>query len=194
MDCTRLNLEKRIVYRGLVLLLLLALVWQCGLLFPALGHRVWAESLVPGPRRRHSRCYSRYRQACWDFWMRRVQVLLCRVGLVTGLLLWSGCAQRQPASWALLSVPVVDAWLPLLAVTWPRLAHSRGYRYGVRGLHQLYLVALAWLVGQGLTTAPTGVAGLLLVSGTVKTADGAQARGWIDADGTWHLELTGEVF
>lgn len=194
MDCTRLNLEKRIIYRGLVLLLLLALVWQCVLPLTVRSDLVWAEWLVPAPRRCHSRRYGRYRQACWDFWTRRMQVLLCRVGLVSSLLLWSGWPQRQPASWGLLSVPVVDAGWPLLAMTCPLLAQTRGYRYGGRGLHQLYLLILAGLLGQGLTGAPTGAGGLLLVGGMIKTADGAQAQGWIDEDGTWHLELTGEVF
>jgi hypothetical protein len=130
----------------------------------------------------------------WAFLARRAQVLLCRVGLVAALLVWSGWPPREPGAWALLGVPVVDVGLAVLPVWWPGVARRRGYPYLVRGGHQLYLMVLACLFSEGLTAWPDPSLALVCVGGSRQQADGAQAEGWIDDDGRWHLELTGEVF
>jgi hypothetical protein len=123
--------------------------------------------------------------------------------------MWSGRPQRQPWCWALLSVPIADAWLPLLPWWWPRVAQTRGYLYLVRGVHQLYLLVLLLLFSQGLPSRQGIGASPVPVGGGVKPvpcarpqdrpaakpgmADGAQAQGRIEPDGTWHLEMEGRI-
>ncbi len=125
--------------------------------------------------------------------VRRTKVLGCRVGLVAVLLLWSGWPQRESWSWALLSVPVAEVWLSMLFLWWPGVARKRSYLYLVGGMHQLYVALLILLVGQGLTSEPGSGTGLMLIGGCVKKADGVEAQGSIDEEGTWHLELEGSV-
>jgi transposase-like protein len=175
------------------LLLLIALLLQCAIPFPAVERAVWDEALVRWTSKRCRRWNRRYRQACRAFLTQRSKVLLCRVGLVAALLLWNGWPQQQPWSWALLGVPIADAWLSLLLLWWPRVAQRRSYLYLVRGMHQLYLIVLTLLFSVGLTSQRGGGAQLLLIGGGVKIADGAQAQGWIEEDGTWHLHLEGSI-
>ncbi|MFQ5488845.1 MAG: hypothetical protein ACE5ET_10440, partial [Gammaproteobacteria bacterium] len=182
------------VYRWLALLLLLLLLFQCALPLAAQSRAVWDEGLVPWPSKGCSRRRWRYRQVCLAFLARRAQVLLCRVGLVGALLVWSGWPQGRPGSWGLVGVPVVEAGLAVLPVWWPGVTRRRSYQYLVQGMHQLYLGVLGLLLGAGLTSRGGGAAALVLVGGGVQEAEGAQARGWIGDDGTWHLELRGEPF
>jgi hypothetical protein len=113
---------------------------------------VWDEALVPWLRRQWSR--RRYRRHTLagrlGFLRRRGLVLLCRLGLMAGLLVWSGWSQCWPLSWALLSLPLAAALLSLLLLLWPRLLKVRVYPYLVRGVHDLYLPALMGLFSEGL--------------------------------------------
>lgn len=189
MYCTALYLKKRTVSRCLSVLLLIALLLQCAFPFPAVERAVWDETLVRWPSKRRPR-----RKRCYrTFLAQRSKVLLCRVGLVAVLLLWSGWPQQQSWCWLLLSVPIADAWLSLLLLWWPRVAQRRSYLYLVRGMHQFYLIVLILLFSAGLNSQPSGGAHLMLISGGVKIADGAQAQGWIEEDGTWHLHLEGSI-
>ena len=116
MYCTTFHLQKRTVYRCLSLLLLIGLLFQS--FTPFQGHEVWDETLLLWPRRRRwFRLGRRSGMTCLDFVKRRGWVLLCRLGLVAALLVWSGWSQRGPLSWALLSLPLADALLSLL---WPQ--------------------------------------------------------------------------
>ena len=199
MYCTTLLFQKRIVYRCFCLLLLISLLFHA---FPwtRSGHsslsqeqEVWDEALVSWLRRRGSR--RRYRRHTvvgrLRFLKRRGVVLLCRLGLLAGLLVWSGWPQRWPLSWALLSLPLADALLSLLPLFWPRVLKAQIYPYLVCGAHDLYLVALMVLFSEGLLRPRDGH-GSLLVGSCVRVADGAWARGEIEEDGTWRLEMEGK--
>ena len=67
------------------------------------------------------------------FLRRRGKVLLCRLGFVAVLLVWNGWPQRQPLAWALLSLPLADAFFSLLPLLWPGVLKVRAYLYLVRG-------------------------------------------------------------
>ena len=187
MYCTTLHLQKRIVYRCFCLLLLISLLFHVFSLRQE--WEVWDEALVPGMRRQWSR--RRYRghivvgRLC--LLKRRGWVLFCRLGLVAALLVWSGWPQRWSLSWALLSLPLADA---LLSLFWPRVLKARIYPYLVCGAHDLYLLALMVLFSEGLS-GPRDGRWSFLVSGCVRVADGAWARGEIEKDGTWRLEMKG---
>lgn len=192
MYCITLHLHKQIIviiHRSLFLLLLVSL-----LLYPfclTQEQEVWHENLVPwraGGRVRRRR--RRTRVSRFHFLKRRRMVLLCRLGLMTVLLAWSGWGQRQPLSWALLGLPLVDVLLAVLPLYWPRALKVRAYPYLVRGTHQLYRLALMALFSAVL--APQGSAGgLWVMGGGIKMADGAWAGGEIMEDGTWRLEMEG---
>jgi len=168
-----------------------------GLLFQAFsplpGQAVWAETLLGGPR---SRRWFRRRRGCrygimgLGFLTRRGGVLVCRVGLVAALLVWSGWPQRWPVAWAVLSLPLVDTFLCLLALLWPRVLKVGAYPYLVRGVHDLYRLVVVVLFSGGLLSEQDAHWSLLVVGG-VRAADGAWAQGEIEADGTWRLELEG---
>jgi transposase-like protein len=191
MHCTPWQLQKRTLYGCLVPILLLGLLLQG--FSPLPGHEVWDEALLSGPRsRRWVGC--RRRCGCGSlglaFLARRGGVLLCRGGLVVLLLVWSGWSQRWPLAWALLGLPLVDALLSLLALLWPRVLKVRTYLYLVRGAHDLYRLSVLVLLGAGLLSHQDAPGSWLVVSG-VGAADAAWARGEIEADGTWRLELEG---
>jgi len=197
MYCTTLFFEKRI-YGCLSLLLLVSLLFQA---FPwtrpgsssfSQEWEVWDETLVSWRRGKWS-CRHYHRRTLvrrLHFLKRRGMALLCRLGLMAMLLVRSGWAQRQPLSWAVLSLPLVDAWLCVWPLYWPRVLKVRAYSYLVQGTHQLHRLALMALFSAGL--APQGNAGgLWVMGGCIKMADGAWARGEIMADGTWRLEMEG---
>jgi transposase-like protein len=125
-------------------------------------------------------------------------ILLCRLGLMAALLLWSGWPQRQFLSWALLSLPLVDALLFLLPLYRPGVLKKGAYLPLVRKVHEAYRLALVVLFGQGLSLRAWGeFKGLsslgcpFMMGGCMKMADGAQACGGISEDGTWWLEMEG---
>jgi len=119
-----------------------------------------------------------------------MRVMLCRMGLVSLLLVWSGWRQHWPKSWLLLSVPLTDALLSILPLYCPQVLKVRAYPYAVRGIRRLYGLTLGILLLTGLSKQRTGrtVCG---IAGCVQTADGAWAKGEIEADGTWRLEMAG---
>jgi transposase-like protein len=188
MYCTTFYLQKRAIYRCLSLLLLIGLLLQS--FTPLQSREAWDEALLPwskrcGPRRR---CRSGI--SCLDLLKRRGWVLFCRLGLVAALLVWSGWSQRWPLSWALLSLPLADVLLSLLPLFWPGVLKGRIYPYLVCRAHDLYLLVLMVLFSEGLSRPRNGH-WLLLVGGCVRVADGAWARGEIEEDGTWRLEMKG---
>jgi len=192
MYCTTLYLHKQIIVfirRSLCLLLFVSL-----LLYPlsvTQEQEVWHEDLVlwrarGWPRRRCRR--ARVRRL--HFLKRRGMVLLCRLGLMAVLLVRSGWPQRQPLRWVVLSLPLMDALLSVLPLYWPRTLKVRAYPHLVRGIHQLYRLALMTLVSAVLS--PQGsVGGLWMMGGGIKMADGGWAGGEIMEDGTWRLEMEG---
>jgi len=189
MYCTTFYLQKRTVYRCLCLLLLIGFLLQS--CTPLQDCEVWDEALLVWPRRRHGfrRCYHPG-ITCLDFLGRRGWVLFCRLGLVAALLVWSGWSQRWPLSWALLSLPLVEVLLSLLPLFWPGVLKRRIYPYLVCRTHALYLLVLMVLFSEGLSRSRDG-RWSWLVSGCVQVADGAWARGEIEEDGTWRLEMKG---
>jgi len=64
-------------------------------------------------------------------------VLLCRLGLIAALLVWSGWPQQQPLSWALLSLPLADALLSALPLYWLRVLKVRAYPHLVRSVFSI---------------------------------------------------------
>jgi transposase-like protein len=192
MYCTTLYLHKQIVVfirRSLCLLLLVSLLFYP--LTVTEEQEVWHEDLVPWRARGWLRRRCRWARA-WRFHLlkRRGMVLLCRVGLMAVLLVRSGWPQRQPLSWALLSLPLADALLCILPLYWPRALKVRAYPHLVRGTHHLYRLALMVLVSAGLSPQG-GVGGLWMMGGCIKMADGAWARGEILEDDTRRLEMEG---
>jgi transposase-like protein len=195
MYCTTLHLHKRISYRCLSLLLLASL-----LLYPfslTQAQEVWHEELVPWPSRRWSR---RRRTVFRRFHVlgRWGLILLCRLGLMAGLLLWSGWPQRQFLSGALLSLPLLDAILFLLPLVRPEMLKKPAYLPLARGVHEVYRLAVVALFGLGLSLHAGSesrelgwLGGPLLIGGGMKMADGAQACGGVREDGTWWLEMEG---
>jgi hypothetical protein len=190
MHGSTLFFQKRNLYRGLCLLMVISLLSQQ---FHLPQERVaWDEALVSWRRGRRVR--RRYRRLALvsrlRFVGRRGLVLLCRVGLMAVLLVWSGWSRRQPSSWALLSLPLVDALLALLPLYWPSVLKRGAYSTLVQGSHRLYVLALVASFSAGLLSQGT-FGGLWLMGGGIKMADGAWARGEIMADGRWRLEMVG---
>ena len=121
---------------------------------------------------------------------RRVLVMLCRMGLMSVLLVWSGWGQHWPRSWLLLSLPLTDALLSILPLYCPQVLKVRAYPYVVRGIHRLYGLTLGMLLLTGLSGQRKGRTAWA-IGGCVQTADGAWAKGEIEEDGTWRLEMAG---
>jgi transposase-like protein len=120
--------------------------------------------------------------------------LFCRLGFVAVLLVWNGWPQRQPLAWALLSLPLVDAFFSLLPLLWPGVLKVRTYPYLVRGTQDLYRFTVVVLFCTELfrfLSSPKDAHWALLMGGGVRTADGAWAQGEIEEDGTWRLEMVG---
>jgi hypothetical protein len=197
MYCTTLFFQKRI-YGCLSFLLVVSLLFQAlplarsGYSSLTQEREMWDEALMSWLRRKWSR-YRYHRHTLVGrshFLKRRGVVLPCRLGLMAMLLVRSGWAQRQLLSWAVLSLPLVDALLSVLPLYWPRVLKVRAYPHLVRGVHQLYRLALMALLSAGLSS-PGSVGGLWMMGGCIKMADGAWARGEIMEDGTWRLEMKG---
>lgn len=199
-----LYLEKRILYRCLFIILSIGLLLQS--LVPFQSQEMWDETLFPQARSRRRvrrmRCRRRMRRhrcrhhgtISLAFLRRRGEVLLCRLGLVAALLVWSEWPQRWPLAWALLSLPLADALLSLLPLLWPRVLKVRVYLRMVQGAQDLYRLTVVVLCCAGLfrfLSSPKDAHWALLVGGGVRTADGAWARGEIDEDGVWRLEMEG---
>jgi hypothetical protein len=181
MYCITLHLHKQIIVfirRSLFLFLFVSL-----LLYPlsvTQEQEVWHENLVPWragglPRRRCRQT----RVSRLHFLKHRGMVLLCRLGLMAVLLRRSGWLQQQPLSWALLSLPLVDALLSALPLYWPRVLKGWAYPHLVRGMHHLYRLALMALFSAGLSF-PGSMGRLWMMGGCIKMADGA-----------WRLEMEG---
>jgi len=204
MYCTTLYLEKRILYRCFFLILSIGLLLQS--LTPLQSQEMWDETLLPQTRNRgwvrrvRRRRWIRRRRRCRHgivhvaFLRRRGEVLLCRLGLVAILLVWNGWPRRQPLAWALLGLPLADAFLSLLSLLWPGVSKVRAYFCLVRGARDLYRLTVVTLFCAGLfrfLSSPKDVHWALLVGSGVRTADDAWARGEIEEDGTWRLEMVG---
>ena len=189
MNCTPWHIKKRIVYRGFCLLVLIGLlnyVWTLG---P--GHPLWDEGLVCRERRWRTRRGSSVALAGRvPVVKRRVRVMFYRMGLMSLLLVWSGWGEHWPRSWLLLSVPLTDALLSILPLYRPQVLKVRAYPYAVRGIHRLYGLTLGVLLLTGLSGQRTRYTAWG-IAGCVQTADGAWARGEIEQDGTWRLEMAG---
>jgi len=191
MNSTTLHVEKRIVYRGLCLLVLIALLtYSCTL---SRDPAVWDEELVSwGSKRRiRGRCRA-VLAGRLQIVNRRMRVMLCRVGLMSVLLMWSGWVEHWPRGWWLLSLPLTDALLSILPLYWPQVLKVRAYRVSVRGIHRLYGLTLGILWVTGVWAQRKGSAAWV-IGGCVQAADGAWAYGEIEEDGTWRLEMEGHI-
>jgi hypothetical protein len=191
MNCTTLHLEKRVAYRSLCFLLLVGLFVQA--CTPEQDHPIWDADLVIWVSKRRSRvCYRSAIASRLHMVKRRGVVMLCRMGFMSVLLVWSGWAQYWPKSWFLLSLPLTDALLSSLPLYWSQVLKVRAYRYAVRGIHRLYGLTLGILLLTGLSAQRKGNAAWA-IGGCVQVADGAWANGEIEEDGTWHLEMEGHI-
>jgi hypothetical protein len=177
------------MYRGLCLLVLIGLLNYSYTLDQ--DHPVWDEELVTWVSKRWSRmCTGSAIGRRVQVVKRRMLVLLCRVGLMSVLLVWSGWVRHWPRSWWLLSLPLVDALLSILSLYCPQVLKVRAYPYVVRGIHRLYsltvgILLLTWLLAQERGNVAWEI------GGCVQAADGAWANGEIEEDGTWRLEMEG---
>jgi len=190
MYCTSLYLENRVLYRLLSLILVVGLLLQC--LAPLPGQEVWDERLFPRVRRRRY-IRRRYRLSVTRVLALRSGVLFCRLALVAVLLVWSGCSERHPLAWALLGLPAVDFLLASLPLLWPDVLKVRAYPHLVRGMGRLYRFTVLALFWAGLFPEGGSRHWAMVVSGSVRTADGTWARGEIDEDGMWRLEMEGHI-
>ena len=189
MYCTIVHFKKRIGYCGLCLLLLIGLsLHACSV---GQENVLWDEELLSWTRQvRPGRGHRRVLGGRFQVLKRRGMVLVCRMGLLSVLLAWSGWGRECPWSWGLLSLPVVDAVLCVLPLYWPGTLEVWGYAHLVRGVRSVYLLTLSAL----LVSRPgqsTGKRMALAMGGCLYTADGAWARGEIEQDGTWCLEMEG---
>jgi hypothetical protein len=189
MNCTTLYLEKRIAYHGLCLLLLAGVFVQtCA---PEQDHPVWdADLVIWVSKRRPGVRYGAAIARRLQIVKRRGLVMLCRTGLMTVLLMWSGWGQHWPRSWWLLSLPLTDVFLSILPLYWPQVLKVRAYPLLVRGIHRLYGLTLGILLLGGVSAQRKGGTAWA-IGGCVQTADGAWANGEIEEDGTWRLEMAG---
>ena len=191
MYCITLHLEKRIGYGGLCLLLLVGLLFQSCI--PDQDHPVWDTELVTWMRRQQSRGSNRSAITCRQHIVqRRGLVMLCRLGLMSVLLVWGGWVQHWSGSWLLLSLPLTDALLSIVPLYWPRVLQVRAYPVLVRGVHRLYGLTLGILLLTGLSARGRGNAAWA-IGGCAQAADGAWAYGEIEEDGTWRLEMEGHI-
>jgi len=191
MNCTTVHIKKRIGYRGLRLLLLVGLLVQT--CTPDQDHLAWDVELVAWVRKRRSRV--RYGSAIarrLHMVNRRVLVMLCRMGLMGVLLVWSGWGQRRPRSWFLLSLPLTDGLLSILPLYCPQVLRVRAYPLLARGMHHLYGLTLGVLLVTGWS-APGRRDTVWAIGGCVRAADGAWACGDTEEDGTWRLEMEGHI-
>jgi hypothetical protein len=112
--------------------------------------------------------------------------------LVAALRLWSGWGQQKSGSWLLLGVPILGSMWPLLGLRWPAIGQRKSYGYLGGIIEEGYVLLLGVLVCQGLLYPAGGTGGWQLVIGPgLKMAEGGQAQGWQEADGTWRVELQG---
>ena len=124
--------------------------------------------------------------------IRRGKVLLCRLGLVAILLVWSEWPRGQPLAWGLLSLPVIDFLLSLLPFCWPSVSQMKGYPHWVRWARDFYRFTVVVLCCEALLRHQEGCY-LWFAGGCVRAADGAWAEGAIKEDGTWWLEMEGHI-
>ncbi len=191
MSVSQMN-ENRVVYYSLTVLLLSMLMFHSGLSQAGSSYAAWEAGLVPWSYRGKKCRRGRSQGVCPGLLRRRLLVLSCRVGLVGLLLVWSGWGQQGSESWLLLGVPIgVSVW-PLLWQRWPAIGERRSYRYLGRGMEEGYRLLLGVLVCQGLFGPEVLVGGWMLMIGPgLKLAEGCQAQGRQEADGTWRVELQG---
>jgi hypothetical protein len=192
MYCMPLHVKKPVLFSSLAFILVIGLLSHM-ILYHECGER-WDETLLLQQRRRLRR--QRLGRNCPMVWSlivrRRGYALLCRVGLISILLVWSGWVRRHPLMWMVLGLPVVDLLLPLLPLWWPDVAKVRGYPYVVKWTHQLYCLTVVILFCEAVMDGKRS--GCVCFAGScVRTADGAWAEGRIEEDGTWYLEMEGHI-
>ena len=193
MYCTPLHVKRPTFYWCLSFMLVM------GLLFHQFSCQEdgdgWDELLLlrQGGRLRLRRLCRRRRWVVGPtIVMRRGRALLCRTGLIAVLWVWSGWWRHHPLSWVVVGLPGVDFLLWLLPLGWPAGAKGRVYPHVVRWVHDLYCLAVVILFCEAVWPGRSSYYGCL-VGGCVRTADGAQAEGWIEEDGTWHLKMAGPI-
>lgn len=193
MYCTPLHVKKPVFYCSLAFILVIGLLFHS--LFSLESGERWDETLLLRQRERlrwrrvrHRRC-----QMIWPVIVRRRgYALLCRTGLISILLVWSGWARHHPQTWVVLGLPVVDFLLPLLPLCWPDVAKVKGYPYVVWWTHHLYCLTVVILFCEAMM-ADKRSGYLCFASSCVRTAHGAWAQGRIEEDGTWYLEMEGHI-
>jgi uncharacterized membrane protein len=148
MYCTTLHLQKRMVYGTLCLLLLIGLLLRS--LSLVQEQEGWHEALVPCLRRKGVGRRSYHALVVrLALLKRRGAALFCRLSLMAVLLVWSGWPQRQPCSWALLSLPLANAIISLLPLYWPGVLKGQAYAHLIRGTDHLYRLVLVVLFSEG---------------------------------------------
>jgi transposase-like protein len=192
MNCTPRHVKKQARYRCLSLILVIGLLFQ--LLLPLPGQEIWDETILLRQRARLRLSYHHlhHRSTKIPLLIQRGRALLCRLGLVAILLVWSEWPQGQPWAWGLLSLPVIDFLLSLLPFYWPGMSQMKGYPHWVRWTRDLYRLTVVVLCCEVLFLHREG-GYLWFAGGCVRAADGAWAEGEIKEDGTWWLEMEGHI-
>ena len=120
------------------------------------------------------------RTGCWVWRLLGVihassTCLVCRVGLLAGLLAGSGLVDRGPAAWCLLGLPIAEWTLGVLGWIFPRWSVSLAYQDVRGGLHRAYqwsVIGLGLLMVQRWLTVE--LSGVVLGSLAVCERDGSR--------------------
>lgn len=184
--------EKSVRYSSLIGLMLSLVMFHSALAQPGSSYAAWEERLAPWSERGRPRQRRRCQRLCQGLVRRRLWVLGCRLSLVAALLLWSGWGQHQRGSWLLLGLPILGSIWPLLGLSWPAIGQRKSYGYLGRMIEAGYVVLVGVLGCQGLLEATGGPrAWQFMIGPGLKLAEGGQAQGWQEGDGTWRVELQG---
>ena len=136
----------------------------------------------------------RHKSMVWAYLFGRSKVLLYRIGLLAVLLQWSGWGVSSPWLWYLIGIPVISASLSLSVWHCPSLGQRRSYHLLVFGLHHMWRLVLFLCGGLSHQASQIGLMMIVPVAppeAVEKQADGAQAVGWQDEDGTLHVKMEG---
>ena len=108
----------------------------------------WHDRLAGRSRRRRvtRRRVGRQQSLIWANLFGLSKVLLCRTGLLVGLLQGSGWDLSRPWPWCLIGIPVVSALLSQLVWHCPSLGQQRSYQHLVMGLHLMWRLVVDLVV------------------------------------------------
>ena len=145
----------------------------------------WHARLAGRSRRRRvtRRRVGRQQSLIWANQLGRSKVLLCRTGLLVGLLQGSGWDLSRPWPWCLIGIPMVSALLSQLVWHCPSLGQRRSYHHLVMGLHLMWRLVLTLLLCEGLSHQASQVGLLAVIVPVVPPEPAQKACRWRSSSG-----------